>query len=96
MTTSWRFFDQDVFEVAAGQDADFAALRGQRLERGVDRSVLADAFDAVADGDGAAAAANLCPPGCQGTRQSVAVPAVEVDHGERDVVVMDAARRRLW
>ena len=46
--------DEDVFEVAARQDADLAALGGQRLKGGVDRGVLADALDAVADGDGAA------------------------------------------
>ena len=82
--------DQHVFEVAAGQDADLAALRGQRLKRRVDRRVLTDAFNAVADRDCAAAACGFAP-GLPGHAAVGGGAGIEVDHGERDVMVMDAA-----
>src|SRR3979490_3445104 len=51
--------DEDVLEIAAGQDADFAASTGERVDGGLYGGVFAEAFDAVAHGDGAAAAAGV-------------------------------------
>src|SRR5258707_1302297 len=37
-------FDEDVFVVAAGQDADFAACIGQGVDGGLDGGVLSETF----------------------------------------------------
>ena len=88
-----------MFVVAAGQDADFAAGIGQGLNGGLDGGVLAEAFDAIADGDGAAAAAGVFAIAAAARPWIAAVSGgsgVEVDDGEAGVVVMNAAWRSVF
>jgi hypothetical protein len=89
--------DEDVLEVAAGQDADFAAGVRQGVDGGLDGGVFAKAFDAIADSDGAAAAGVFAIAAA--ARPWIAAvgggSGVEVDDGEAGVVVVDAARRSV-
>jgi hypothetical protein len=90
--------DGDVLEVAAGQDADFAAGIGQGVNCGLDRGVLAEAFYAIADGDGAAAAAGvfaIAAAACPWIAAVSGGSGVEVDNREAGVVVVNAAWRSV-